>query len=204
MLPAHMILQQQYRQRSFTVYSELIKTLLQAERHNELLIWNSNQGPIGAKPLPEVHATTQKKPPKDANKNSNPGTSKGKNKRKGTHKPHGAKEKGNNSKSNKDKSNTCTKCGYYNHPTQKCRTSKHLVDLYLNFVGRGCSNQGRSNQDGQQSEAHFNALAALGCSNFALVDTSNTKAPPPLDGNIDDTNNMIIEYTSDDLFDDYN
>jgi hypothetical protein len=28
MLPAHMILQQQYRQRGFTVYSELIKTLL--------------------------------------------------------------------------------------------------------------------------------------------------------------------------------
>jgi hypothetical protein len=56
MLPAHMILQQQYRQRGFTVYSKLIKTLLQAERHNELLIWNSNQGPLGAKPLPEVHA----------------------------------------------------------------------------------------------------------------------------------------------------
>jgi hypothetical protein len=68
MLPAHMIVQQQYRQRGFTVYSELIKTLLQAARHNELLIWNSNQGPIGAKPLPEVHATTQKKPPYNANK----------------------------------------------------------------------------------------------------------------------------------------
>jgi hypothetical protein len=70
-------------------------------------------------------------------------------------------------------------------------------------VGRGRSNQGRSNQGGQKSEAHFNALAAPGCSNFALADTSNTKAPPPLDGNIDDTN-MIIEYTSDDLFGDYN
>jgi hypothetical protein len=68
MLPAHMILQQQYHQRGFTVYSELIKTLLQAKRHNKLLIWNSNQGPIRAKPLLEVHATTQKKPPKDANK----------------------------------------------------------------------------------------------------------------------------------------
>jgi hypothetical protein len=117
MLPAHMILQQQYRQRGFTVYSELIKTLLQEERHNELLIWNSNQGPVGAKPLPEVHATSQKKPPKDANKNSNPGTSKGKNKRKRTRKPQGAKGKGNNSKSNKDKSSTYTKCGCYNHPT---------------------------------------------------------------------------------------
>jgi hypothetical protein len=64
--------------------------------------------------------------------------------------------------------------------------------------------RGRSNQGGQQSVAHFNALAAPGCSNSAPADTSNTKAPPPLDGNIDDTNNMIIEYTSDDLFGNYN
>jgi hypothetical protein len=61
------------------------------------------------------------------------------------------------------------------------------VDLYLNSVGRGHSNQGRSNQGGQQSKAHFNALAAPRCSNSALDDTSNTKAPLPLDGNIDDT-----------------
>jgi hypothetical protein len=72
-------------------------------------------------------------------------------------------------------------------------------------VGHGRSNQGRSNQGGQQSEAHFNALAAPGCSDSAPADPSNTKAPHPPDSNIDDlTNNMIIEYTSDDLFDDYN
>jgi hypothetical protein len=77
------------------------------------------------------------------------------------------------------------------------------VDLYLNSVGRGRSNQGHSNQGGQQSEAHFNTLAAPRCSNSAPADPSNTKAPPPLDGNINDTNNMIIEYTSDDLLGDY-
>jgi hypothetical protein len=204
MLPAHMILQQQYHQRDFTVYSELIKTLLQTERHNELLIWNSNQGPVGAKPLPKVHTNSQKRTQKDTKKNGNPRTSKGKNKHKRTRKPQGAKGKGNNSKSNKDKSNTCTKCGCYNHLIQKCRTLKHLVNLYLNSVRHGRSNQGCSNQGGQQSKAHFNALASPGCSNSAPADTSNTKAPPPLDGNIDDTNNMIIEYTSDDLFGDYN
>jgi hypothetical protein len=155
--------------------------------------------------LPKVHINTQKKTQKDDKKNSNPRTSKGKNKRKRTRKPQGAKGKGNNSKSNKDKSSTCAKCGCYNHPTQKCRTPKHLVDLYLNFVGRERSNQGRSNQGGQQSEAHFNALAVPRCSDSAPVDQSTTKAPPPLDGNIDDlTNNMIIEYTSDDLFGNYN
>ncbi|XP_021314598.1 uncharacterized protein LOC8055081 [Sorghum bicolor] len=204
MLPAQMILQQQYRERGFTVYSDLIKTLLQAERHNELLIWNSNQGPVGAKPLPEVHANAQKQTPKDANKNGNPRSSKGKNKRKGPRKPRGTKGKGNNSKS-KDKSSTCTKCGCYNHPTKKCRTPKHLVELYLHSVGRGRSNQGRSNQGGQPSEAHFNDLAAPGCSNPAPAGPSNTMAPLPPDGMANDsTNNMIIEYNSDDLFGDYN
>jgi hypothetical protein len=77
MLPAHMILQQHYSQREFTVYSELIKTLLQAERHNELVIWNSNQSPIDVKPLPEVHVIAQKQTPKDANQNGNCGPSKG-------------------------------------------------------------------------------------------------------------------------------
>jgi hypothetical protein len=74
-------------------------------------------------------------------------------------------------------------------------------------VGRGRSNQGRSNQGGQMFEAHFNALAAPWCSNSALVEPNNTLAPPPPpDGTIDDANNnnMIIEYTSDDLFGDYN
>jgi hypothetical protein len=73
-------------------------------------------------------------------------------------------------------------------------------------VGHGCSNQGCSNQGRQTYEAHFNALAALGSSNSALAKPNNTLAPPPPDGTIDNANNnnMIIEYTSDDLFGDYN
>jgi hypothetical protein len=50
------------------VYSELIKTLFSVERHNELFIWNSNQGPVGAKPLLEVHDNSKNQTPKDANK----------------------------------------------------------------------------------------------------------------------------------------
>ena len=200
MLPSQMILQQQYRERWFTIYSDLIKTLLQAEKHNELLIWNSNQGPIGAKTLLEVHANAQKQTPKDANKNGNPRSSKGKNKHKGPHKPRGAKGKGNNS-TLKDKSSTCTKCGCYNHLTKKCHIPKHLVELYLHSVGRGCSNQG-----GQPSEAYFNDLATSGYSNPTLAGPSNTMVSPPSpDGMTNDSsNNMIIEYTSDDLFGDFN
>jgi hypothetical protein len=200
MLPAHMILQQQYRQRSFTVYSELIKTLLQAERHDELLLWNSNKGPMGSKPLPEVHVNTHNRKQKGVIQNGNPETSNTKSKRKRQNKHRGAKDK-DNSKSNRDKSKTCERCGCYNHPTKKCHTPKHLVELYLKSMGRGHSNEDRSKQGGQ-FEAHFNYQGDVqGCS--AAAGPSNTKAPPILDDTADDVNNMILEYTSDDMFGDY-
>jgi len=62
MLPSERILQQQYRERRFQVYSELIQTLLEAEKHSELMVWNNQQRPVGSAPLPEVHAYTQNKP----------------------------------------------------------------------------------------------------------------------------------------------
>jgi hypothetical protein len=74
------------------------------------------------------------------------------------------------------------------------------VELYLNSVGRGRSNQGRSNQGGQ-FEAHLNYQDdAPGCS--AVAEPSNTKAPPLLDATADDINDMILEYTSEDVFGD--
>jgi hypothetical protein len=143
---------------------------------------------------------------KGAINNGNPGTSNAKNKCKRQHRPRTAKGKDNgvkdkdNSKSNKDKSKTCERCGCHNHLTKKCRTPKHLVELYLNSVGRGRSDQGRSNQGGQ-FEAHFNYQDdALGCS--VAAEPSNTKAPPLLDATADDINDMILEYTSEDMFGD--
>jgi len=69
-------------------------------------------------------------------------------------------------------------------------------------VGHGRSNQGCPNQGGQQFEAHFNALAALGCSNSTPADPNNTKALPPPDGKTNYIDNMILEYTSKDMFGD--
>jgi hypothetical protein len=79
LLPAQMILQQQYCERGFTVYSELIKTLLQEEEHGEVLMWNSNLRPVGTKPLPEVHTNTQTKQQRNTTNSSDPGNFKGKN-----------------------------------------------------------------------------------------------------------------------------
>jgi len=220
MLPAQMILQQQYCERGFTIYFELIKTLLQAKRHNELLLWNSNLRPVGTKPLPEVHANTQNKQQRNATNSSNPGNFKGKNKcrRQRHRKSCGANKTKDVSKlDNKkpNKSSTCHKCGCYSHLTQKCRTPKHLVELYLNSVGRGRFNQGRSNQGGQ-FEAHFNSQLdvnmeqafqldipmqdALGCSYTTPMGTSNTKALPPPDGNTADQENMIVEFATGNIF----
>ena len=51
-------LQQQYRERRFTKYSELISCLLVAKQNNELLLKNHQSRPIGSVSLPEANATS--------------------------------------------------------------------------------------------------------------------------------------------------
>ena len=50
-----MLLSQQYRERKFTKYSELISCLLVAEQNNKLLLQNHQSRPIGASPFPEAN-----------------------------------------------------------------------------------------------------------------------------------------------------
>ncbi|XP_049410359.1 uncharacterized protein LOC125873465 [Solanum stenotomum] len=52
---SNMILQQQYREKGFKKYSELISCLLVAEQHNDLLMKNHEACPAGSAPLPEAH-----------------------------------------------------------------------------------------------------------------------------------------------------
>ncbi|XP_070013766.1 uncharacterized protein [Nicotiana sylvestris] len=49
-----MVLQQQYREKGFKKYSELISLLLVAERNNDLLMRNHENRPTGSTPFPEV------------------------------------------------------------------------------------------------------------------------------------------------------
>ncbi|KAK9755892.1 hypothetical protein RND81_01G057700 [Saponaria officinalis] len=51
-----MVLQQQYRERQFKTYYELISCLLVAEQNNELLMQNHQIHPTGSSPIPEVNA----------------------------------------------------------------------------------------------------------------------------------------------------
>ena len=54
---SNMLLQQQYRERRFIKYSELIACLLVAEKNNELLLKNHKSRPTGSKAFPEANAT---------------------------------------------------------------------------------------------------------------------------------------------------
>ena len=52
---SNLLMQQQYRERKFKKYSELISYLLIAEQNNKLLIKNHNLRPNESTPFPEVN-----------------------------------------------------------------------------------------------------------------------------------------------------
>ena len=54
---SNLLLQQQYREKGFKKYSELISCLLVAEQNNELLMKNHESRPTGSTPFPEANAT---------------------------------------------------------------------------------------------------------------------------------------------------
>ncbi|XP_056846002.1 uncharacterized protein LOC108846633 [Raphanus sativus] len=62
---SHITLQQQYRLRGYTKFSDLIVALLIAEKNNELLIKNHMTRPTGSKAFPEANALNAKKPAKE-------------------------------------------------------------------------------------------------------------------------------------------
>ncbi|XP_016737898.1 uncharacterized protein [Gossypium hirsutum] len=57
----NVLLQQQYREKGFKKYSELVSCLLVAEQNNELLMKNHGIRPTGTAPLPEVNIAVQSK-----------------------------------------------------------------------------------------------------------------------------------------------
>ncbi|XP_059669642.1 uncharacterized protein LOC132314881 [Cornus florida] len=52
-------LQQQYRERKFEKYSELISCLLAAEQNNEFLLRNHQSRPTGSTPIPEIYVASR-------------------------------------------------------------------------------------------------------------------------------------------------
>ncbi|XP_058208289.1 uncharacterized protein LOC131321309 [Rhododendron vialii] len=146
----NLLLQQQYRERGFEKYSDLISCLLVAEQNNELLLRNHESRPTSALPFPK------------ANRVSFPsnGQGRGHGQRRGrgshNHQVHGgyiqklgkkseypqkwnkwnrsevSKEKGKRAlnKPSKNSEDSCYKCGGKGHWSRTCRTPKHLIELY--------------------------------------------------------------------------
>ena len=68
---SNMLLQQQYRERKFTIYSELISCLLVAEKNNELLMKNHQARPTSAAAVPEVNVVDNHKHNRDGQGRNN-------------------------------------------------------------------------------------------------------------------------------------
>ncbi|PIN21574.1 hypothetical protein CDL12_05725 [Handroanthus impetiginosus] len=144
---SNVLLQQQYREKSFKKYAELISCLLVAEQNNELLMKNQEARPTGSAPFPEVNAAIFNK--------SGGGQNHGHNNTRGRGRGHGndcsrnnyryrsgndynsnhqkwinndekEKDKSGQSNPSKDKEN--------GHWSRTCRTPKHLVKLYQDFI----------------------------------------------------------------------
>ena len=130
---SNIVLQQQYRQRQFATYSDLISVLLTAEQTNELLLKNHDLRPAGSKALPEAHANSEKiidhfKGYKRRQEyNPQRGGRKFNRLRKSNFGPNHDKEKKPKKVTNES---ICHRCGMTGHWSRTCRTPKHFVDLY--------------------------------------------------------------------------
>ncbi|CAN0897762.1 hypothetical protein LINGRAHAP2_LOCUS19306 [Linum grandiflorum] len=145
---SNVVLQQQYREKGFTKYSELISCLLVAEQNNDLLLKNHQSRPTGTAPFSEANATNSHNFARYRGRYHGRGSGHGRNIGHGRGRGYGRSrfQRFNNSsrppfkreeRMNKDRGgssntqlqNTCTRCGG-DHWARSCRTPRHLVDLY--------------------------------------------------------------------------
>ena len=141
---SNIVLQQQYRQRQFATYSDLISVLLTTEQTNELLLKNHDLKPVGSKALPEAHANSEKfighfkgykrrqeyNPRRGGRKFNRP--------RKSNFGTNHNKEKKPKKVTNES---ICHRCGMTGHWSRTCRTPKRTIsdwDMELPVFGGSC------------------------------------------------------------------
>jgi hypothetical protein len=93
-------------------------------------------------------------------------------------------------------SQVCRRCDCHNHITKKSHTTKHLVELYQNSVGKQVQ--------WDKYEAHFTTQPTdASCSKDTPMENNDEKIPPQIDDlfSIDD---MLVEFQSNDTFGDNN
>ncbi|XP_051152710.1 uncharacterized protein LOC127266497 [Andrographis paniculata] len=151
---SNMVLQQQYRERGFQKYSELITCLLLAEQNNELLLKNHESRPTGANPFPDANTIQPANPvcgrghvrnqiiDRDQNQNRGRGRTNAYNHNNFQNRPRYVPNRCYNDRRSyrrKQRFNTgrkrnndeeCTRCGIKGHWAHVCRTASHLAELY--------------------------------------------------------------------------
>ena len=171
---SNVLLQQQYREKGFTTYANLISCLLLAEQNNELLMRNSELRPPGTNPLPEAHATVEAKKESnhvqsDSQHNRGRGKWHGRGGRdrnsfgrgqgnsygRGSYGGRGhGRGRGTSFKPQNSTKSVCHRCGMDNHWAKTCRTPKHLVDLYQESLKGKNPEAHMTYQDGEDDFNH--------------------------------------------------
>lgn len=130
---SNLLLQQQYRERGFKKYSELISCLLVAEQNNELLMKNHQSRPTGSSPFPEANATSYKGG-RGRGRGRDPRRGRGRGRsnvwRRDSNENNFWRNEKEKKSSSKKSESSCYRCGMSNHWSRTCRTPKHLVELY--------------------------------------------------------------------------
>nr|XP_051230033.1 uncharacterized protein LOC127347943 [Lolium perenne] len=164
-----------------------------------LLAKNGSQRPVGSQPLPEVHMNVANGRKFEGGFKGKPLNFNGKRKRNRNRKPKNSDRGKGTAKSRFDKSKICDKCGCYTHPTDKCKTPRHLAILYQQSHGRNAPR-------GKRFEANFNlhpdGTDGAGCSQDVPSEPSNAVTLLPSEDPTG-TEDMMVEYASTDVFGDF-